>query len=385
MRAGPAATTPGRAPGAQPAAGRGCLPACRRARIRRGVGAGVLSLLVAACTSVNPYHDAAVPHRGPEGFRNNYPTPREGGYWRWQWERWRDGHPRPPANGYRFPMAEPEVAFLRANRSVTAVTWVGHATVLLQVGGLNILTDPHFGPRASPFSFAGPRRFTPPGLTQEQLPRIDAVVLSHNHYDHLDAESVARLAAQPGGAPRFYVPLGMRKWFNAQGITSVTELDWWESRELAGVRIHCVPVQHWSQRTLIDRNQALWGGWVIEHGAQRFFFSGDTGYSQDFRDIARRFGAFDFAAIPIGAYEPRWFMAPFHVNPAEAVQIHLDLDARYSLGIHWGAFELTDEPLDEPPVVLQQELARRGVAAERFFVLRHGETWRMPASPAPPR
>jgi L-ascorbate metabolism protein UlaG (beta-lactamase superfamily) len=276
-------------------------------------------------------------------------------------------------------MASPEVAFLRANKSETTLTWIGHATVLLQIGGRNILTDPHLSERASPVSFAGPRRRVPPGLTLEQLPHVDAVVISHNHYDHLDADTITQLAAQAGGPPQFYVPLGLRRWFNELGIATVTELDWWESREMAGVKIHCVPVQHWSQRTLADRNQALWGGWVIEHPALRFFFTGDTGYSQDFKDIERRFGRFDVAAIPIGAYEPRWFMAPFHVNPAEAVQIHLDLKARYSLGIHWGTFEMTDEPLDEPPVVLERELSRLGIAPERFIVLRHGQTWRLGA------
>lgn len=339
----------------------------------------VLLSTLTACSSMNPYFDPAIPHRGQDGFRNNYSSTREYGYWRWQWERWRDGLPHPPANGYRVPMADPEVAFLLANRSETTVTWIGHATVLLQVGGQNILTDPHLSARASPVSFAGPQRHVPPGLTLEQLPHIDAVAISHNHYDHLDVETITRLAAQAGGPPQFYVPLGLQGWFNALGITTVTELDWWESRELAGVKIHCVPVQHWSQRTLADRNQALWGGWVIEDPTLRFFFTGDTGYSHDFKDIERRFGGFDLAAIPIGAYAPRWFMAPFHVDPAEAVQIHLDLGARHSLGIHWGTFEMSDESLDEPPILLQQELAKRGIAPDRFFVLRHGETRRVGA------
>jgi N-acyl-phosphatidylethanolamine-hydrolysing phospholipase D len=349
-----------------------------RDRIVRWLCTGLL-LTLTACSSINPYFDPAIPHRGRDGFQNNHATIRENGYWRWQWERWRDGLPHPPANGYHFPMADPEVAFLRANKSEATLTWIGHATVLLQVGGQNILTDPHLGARASPVSFAGPRRRVPPGLTLEQLPHIDAVVISHNHYDHLDVETITRLAAQPDGPPRFYVPLGLQTWFNALGIATVTELDWWESRELAGMKIHFVPTQHWSQRSLTDRNQTLWGGWVIEHPALRFFFTGDTGYSQDFTEIERRFGGFDVAAIPIGAYEPRWFMAPFHVNLAEAVQIHLDLHARYSLGIHWGTFELTDEALDEPPVALRQELAKRSMAPDRFFVLRHGQTWRVGA------
>jgi L-ascorbate metabolism protein UlaG (beta-lactamase superfamily) len=341
-----------------------------------------LLLTLTACSGVNPYFEPAIAHRGADGFHNNYPVAREGGFWRWQWDRWRDGLPRPPANGYRFPMADPEVAYLRANKTENTLTWIGHATVLLQVGGLNLLTDPHFGERASPVSFAGPKRRVPPGLTIEQLPHIDAVVISHNHYDHLDLDSIRRLAAQAGGPPQFYVPLGLRPWFNALGVTTVTELDWWDRREQAGVSIHFVPTQHWSQRGLTDRNQTLWGGWVIEHPALRFYFGGDTGYSRDFADVAKRFGSFDLAAIPIGAYEPRSFMAPFHVNPAEAVQIQFDLHARQAVGIHWGTFELTDEALDEPPLALQRELAKRGLDPSTFFVLRHGETRRLDPRPA---
>ena len=336
-------------------------------------------LALTACSSVNPYYDPAIPHRGVDGFRNNHPVAREGSFWKWQLERRRQGVPKPPANGYDFPMAEPRVEYLRNNHTETTLTWIGHATVLLQTAGLNMLTDPHFTERASPVAFAGPKRRVPPGLSFEQLPRIDAVMISHNHFDHLDAPSIRRLAAQPGGSPRFFVPLGLKAWFVDQGAPNVTEIDWWLSVELGGIRIHCVPVQHWSQRTLNDRDQTLWSGWVVEQPAMRFFFAGDAGYSADFREIRRRFGAFDLAAIPIGAYEPRWFMAPYHVNPAEALQIHADLEARHSIGIHWGTFELTDESLDEPPRALREEAQKRGVGAERFVVLKHGETWLLPA------
>jgi L-ascorbate metabolism protein UlaG (beta-lactamase superfamily) len=205
-------------------------------------------------------------------------------------------------------------------------------------------------------------------------------VISHNHYDHLDLDSVRRLAAQSGGSPRFYVPLGLDAWFRDAGIGNVVELDWWESRVEKGLTIHCVPVQHWSKRTLTDRDQTLWSGWVFEHPSFRAFFSGDTGYSRDFADIGRRFGGFDFAALPIGAYEPRWFMSAYHVNPEEAVRIQDDLHARIALGIHWGTFEMTDEPLDEPPQALARALAQRGRGKEHFFVLMHGETRRLEAS-----
>jgi len=316
-----------------------------------------------------PYFDPAKPHRTADGFRNNYPHAEKGGFWRWQWRRLRDGLPQGPEGGYRFEAARPDLV---ANPSIT---WVGHATVLLRVGGLSVLTDPHFSERASPFSFAGPKRVVPPLPALHELPHIDAAVISHNHYDHLDQDTVAKLAAQPGGSPRFFVPLGLKDWFARRGIVDVVELDWWDKLDFKGLELHFVPVQHWSKRTLTDENQSLWGGWVIRHPELSFFFAGDTGYSRDFADIRARFGGFDLAAIPIGAYAPRWFMQIMHLDPAEAVRVHQDVNARQSLAIHWGTFEnLTDESLYEPPLRLAQERKKAGLADDDFFVLRHGET-----------
>ena len=302
-------------------------------------------------------------------FRNNYPHPNKGGFWRWKWEQLRDGVPNNPEDGYRFETATPQLA---ANPSVT---WIGHATVLLRVGGLSVLTDPHFSERASPVRFAGPKRVVPPVPALSELPHIDAVVVSHNHYDHLDHDSVRRLAGQAGGSPRFFVPLGLKDWFTRRGLTDVIEFDWWESLEFKGLEVHLVPVQHWSKRTLSDTNRSLWGGWVLRHPELSFFFAGDTGYSQDFRDIRAKFGGFDLAAIPIGAYAPRWFMQIMHLDPAEAVQVHKDVGARRSLAIHWGTFaNLTDEILYEPPQRLAEERKKAGLTEDDFFVLRHGET-----------
>jgi N-acyl-phosphatidylethanolamine-hydrolysing phospholipase D len=315
------------------------------------------------------YHDPAKPHRGPDGFRNNYPHAEKGGFWRWKWEQLRDGLPRDPEDGYRFETAAPTLV---GNPSVT---WVGHATVLLRVGGMSVLTDPHFSERASPVSFAGPKRVVPAVPRLEELPRIDAVVISHNHYDHLDQDSVRRLAEQAGGSPRFFVPLGLKDWFARRGIEDVEELDWWERRDYKGLEIHFVPVQHWSKRTLTDENQTLWGGWVVRHPELSFFFAGDAGYSQDFADIRKRFGGFDLAAIPIGAYAPRWFMQIMHLDPSEAVRVHHDVNARQSVAIHWGTFaNLTDESLYEPPQRLADERRKAGLAEDAFFVLKHGET-----------
>ncbi len=337
---------------------------------------------VAACSgNYADYYNPAVAHDGRDGFRNNYRAVAPSGFWKWQWERWTRGLPAPaPPGGWNFPVVHPDVEFLRGNHTETTVTWIGHATVLLQLDGKNILTDPHFGKRASPLSFAGPKRQTPVPLKLTELPHVDVVVISHNHYDHLDRGTVQKLARQPGGSPRFYVPLGLKPWFKGAGITDVVELDWWDSRAEGNLRIYCVPVQHWSKRGLFDRNQTLWGGWVIEaRGAHpfRFFFAGDTGYSRDFRDIGGKFGGFDLAALPIGAYAPRWFMSPQHIDPSEAVRIHRDLGARRSIAVHWGTFVLSDEPLDEPPKKLREALKAAGIPGDQFLVLKHGETLRL--------
>jgi len=337
----------------------------------------VLAALV-ACAGANTYFDPLKPHRAAEGFRNNYPHPEKGGFWRWQWERWRDGLPKAPPDGWRFETARTDLAALRDRRHNPGVTWIGHATLLVQLGGLNVLTDPLFSERASPVSFAGPRRVVPPTPPLAELPRIDAVVISHDHYDHLDVESVRALAAQAGGPPRFYVGLGMKAWFAQFGIEDVVEMDWWERAELRGVELTFVPVQHWSKRSLWDENRRLWGGWVLRHPEFSFFFAGDTGYSPDFADIGRRFGGFDLAAIPIGSYAPRWFMKIMHVDAGEAVAIHRDVRARQSVGMHWGTLaNLSDENLDEPPRRLAEARTAAGLKDDDFFVLKHGETRRL--------
>ena len=345
----------------------------------------MLALVVGACAAPgNPNYDRTKSHHTSDGFRNNYIEGlgnSGGSFWKWQWERWRDGLPKPPENGYDFQQVKPDVAWLKANRTETAATWIGHATVLLQVAGVNILTDPHLTERASPVSFAGPKRRVPPALDFATMPHIDMVVISHNHYDHLDQQTVLRLSRQPGGSPRFFVPLGNQAWFADLGITDVVEMDWWGRRDFKGLEVHFTPVQHWSARTPNDRLRTLWGGWYIKAPGWRAFFIGDTGYSKDFTDIAARLGPVDFAMLPVGAYEPRWFMASQHVDPAEAIRIHRDLGARFTLGIHWGTFELTDEPLDEPPKRLALELKRAGLGREVFSVVRHGETLRFPNRP----
>jgi N-acyl-phosphatidylethanolamine-hydrolysing phospholipase D len=245
-----------------------------------------------------------------------------------------------------------------------------------------------FSERASPVASFGPRRAQPPGLSLAQLPRIDVVLVSHNHYDHLDEASVKALNAQAGGPPLFVVPLGLKAWFADIGIQRVTELDWWDALRLdapgGAVEVVLTPAQHWSGRTLADRLATLWGGFAVFAPDLHLIYTGDTGYSPDFKEIRRRFAkrqtdaGFDVALIPVGAYEPRWFMASQHVNPAEAVQIHLDLGATRAVGVHWGTFNLADESLDEPPKALADARRAAGLADEAFQVLAIGQTLKLP-------
>jgi len=330
-------------------------------------------------------------------FQNRYVAfePRGlGDLLKWRIDASRQGLPNDPTTP--IPQVAPDLAFLRANAVAgaamePAVTWIGHASTLVQVGGINLLTDPVFSERASPLAFIGPKRHVAPGLRVADLPRIDAVVVSHNHYDHLDAASVDALAAQPGGPPLFIVPLGVKAWFADRGISRVTELDWWQSIRIGDAEVMLVPAQHWSGRSLSDRMATLWGGYAVLAPEFHLFFAGDTAYSRDFADIHARLSprhggadrGFDLALIPIGAYEPRWFMSQQHVDPAEAVRIHLDLHARQSIGIHWGTFSLTDESLDEPPRALEVARREQGVADDAFGVMAIGETRRFPRRSSP--
>jgi len=358
---------------------------------------------------LNPYYDADKPHHRPDGFQNRYGdfTPRSvRDVLRWKREAKRAGLPRAPLDAP--PVVRPDHAFLRANAGAgaamqPALTFIGHSTVLAQLPagtrGLTVLTDPMFSDRASPFSFAGPRRLQPPALTAAQLPHVDLVLISHNHYDHLDTASVRALAAQAGGPPLFVVPLGIGPWLARHGVRGAVELDWWDTHLLdtggAVAEVTLTPAQHWSGRGLSDRLATLWGGFAVLAPEFHLFFAGDTGYSPDFTDIRSHFaalqgaaqgGGFDAALIPVGAYDPRWFMREQHVDPPEAVQIHLDLGAKRSIGIHWGTFALTDEALDQPPRHLAAARAAQGLAETDFSVMAIGETRRLPrrtTSPSP--
>ena len=340
---------------------------------RKCAALALLGLLM-GCTYANPYYDPAKKHHRPDGFTNNYLDDAEIGadFWRWQWQKLAEGVPA--QNPGRVPLKPVDLAYLKANRSDITVTFLGHATALWQLGGRNILTDPIFSERASPFSFAGPKRETPLPLKVEELPHIDVVFVSHNHYDHLDRPTVLALNRQPGGPPLFVVPLGIDLWLRDQGITSVKALDWWDRHTLGDLALTLVPVQHWSARTPFDRRETLWGGIVAAHAGYTMFYSGDTGYSRDFADIGARFGGFDYAQMPVGCYEPRWFMRGQHVNEEEAVRIHQDVKSRFSVGVHWGAYRLCDDPVESPLDGLPKARAKLGVADDAFVLLALGET-----------
>ena len=265
-------------------------------------------------------------------------------------------------------------AWLRDNarHSAPSVTWMGHASVLVQMDHTTLLTDPIWSATASPLSWLGPRRFVPPPMPIEALPAIDAVLISHSHYDHLDLPTLRALAAR--GTTRFLVPLGVGEILRDAGVGPAEELDWWESRTVGGVTVTCVPARHWSQRGIGDLNRTLWSGWVVVGPTHRFWFAGDTGYTRSFADIGERFGPFDLAAIPIGAYSPPAMMQPVHLDPEEAVQAGLDARASSLLGIHYGTFDLTDEPLDEPPRRFHAAAAQRGIDGGRIWTPAIGET-----------
>lgn len=253
------------------------------------------------------------------------------------------------------------------------VTFVNHATFLLQYDKFNILTDPVWSRRASPYQWIGPERKRPPGIRFEDLPPVDIVLISHNHYDHLDIPTVERLHREHD--PLFVVPLGVERLLLDHGIHHVVDMDWWQQHAVnSSFSVSAVPARHFSGRGLFDRNKTLWCGYVIEGPAGNVYFAGDTGYGDFFREIGRKFYPINLSLIPIGAFLPRWFMAPIHLSPAEALQVHREVGSAISIGMHFGTFPLADDGMREAPQVLQQELDRCPVPPDEFLVLQEGTT-----------
>jgi len=260
-------------------------------------------------------------------------------------------------------------AYLSEPGEPPSVTWIGHATLAIHEDDLVVLTDPHFSERA-----LWPRRLHPPGVPIASIPGHAIALVSHTHYDHFDETTVRELPA----TVRWFVPLGVGRFLRAWGREHVVELDWWQSAQHGDWRLTCLPSQHWSLRFGQGRNQTLWCAWLIDSGTHRYFFAGDTGWFGGFAEYGRRFDPIDVALLPIGAYEPRWFMRYQHMNPDEAYQAFAALGARYMIPMHWGTFDLTDEPLDLPPKALERAVRARGGELSRVKRLAIGERWELP-------
>lgn len=277
-----------------------------------------------------------------------------------KWPKWRED------------VSVPSKFRARTEKGELSTTYINHATHLIQIDGLNLITDPIYSERASPLRWAGPKRVHAPAVKFEDLPHIDVVLISHNHYDHMDANTILQLRERFD--PLFVVPLGNSTLIQDMGANRVQELDWWQDLTVEGVKISLTPAQHWSARGVLDRNRALWGSFAIKGEKQNIYFGGDTGYGPHFKKIGDELGPFDLSLIPIGAYEPRWFMKNQHVNPEEAVRAHRDLRSCLSLGTHFGTFRLTDEAIDDPARELVEALKLQKVSEKEFLVPRPGET-----------
>ena len=320
-------------------------------------------------------------HHGPDGrFRNPWPgnvNPGLGHILRFLRER-RRAAPTPPHGS--FPVAEPAVVYPRGDADALSATWVGHSTVLLQLGNLNVITDPVFSPRAFPVQWAGPRRVMDPGLPLDALPPLDLILLSHNHYDHLDRPAVKRLVRlHPDAA--WVGPLGLARYVRPWGVRSLIELDWWQETSIKGVRVTGTPARHFSARGVRDRNRSLWCGFALESAGFRLYFAGDSAYHPEFGEVGTRCGPFDLVMIPIGAYDPRWFMQVVHMDAEEAVRVYQEVIADHPgatqplmLGIHWGTFRLTTEAMDEPPRRVAARWREARLDPGKLWIAKFGET-----------
>jgi L-ascorbate metabolism protein UlaG (beta-lactamase superfamily) len=334
-----------------------------------GVAFFATGINVSCLLSSPAYHGPVTDHFNGETFNNAEGNALRGlgDFLKWQWSRkrgpWRefvDAAPGPP----------PPV---RVAGGAIRVTYVNHATLLIQMDGMNFLTDPIWSQRASPVGFAGPVRVRPPGIRFEDLPPIDIVLVSHNHYDHMDLSTLERL--RTSFAPRVFTGLGNAEFLLSRGITNAHDLDWWQSIELnPGVRLISVPAQHFSGRGTIDQNATLWTGFVIEGPSGRVYFAGDTGYGSHFRAARERLGPMRVALLPIGAYEPRWFMRSVHMSPRDAIRAAIDLEATTSIAMHFGTFPLADDGEEQPLYELARALAQDGrLSPDRFLTLGFGE------------
>ncbi|MFC1554650.1 MBL fold metallo-hydrolase [candidate division KSB1 bacterium] len=323
--------------------------------------------------SENEFYDMRKKHHTRTGFRNTSPDFVSHGFKEvFKWgvvDRIKGKKPDKP-DKYDFETVDNDGRSLRENESSFTVTWIGHSSLFVQIERQNILIDPVWSDRASPVGFIGPARYVKPGVELKDLPEIDIVIISHDHYDHFDLPTIKKL----GNTPKYFIPLGLGSQLEDNGITNYTELDWWDKSEISGLELICTPAQHFSGRGLKNRNNTLWASWVILGKERRFYYGGDSGYFDGFSEIGEKSGPFDIAALPIGSYKPEWFMSPVHLSPDEALKVFQELNADIMIPIHWGTFELSDEPLDDPPKVLMESAEKMGVDKSRIYLFKHGET-----------
>jgi N-acyl-phosphatidylethanolamine-hydrolysing phospholipase D len=324
----------------------------------------------------------AAHHRPEGGFRNPWPSAETHGFLdflKWSIIERRRNPRRPDPDPSEFVLADPSFIVPRSAPEQLTLTWVGHTSFLLQIAGLNILVDPVWSKRASPVQFAGPQRRVPPAVEFDRLPPIDAIALSHDHYDHLDAPTITRIAERYP-AVMWYAPLGVGAFLRQRGAREIIERDWWQESSIGSLLLTCVPAQHFSGRTLGRRNTTLWCGWTFRSPDHAVFFAGDTALHPEFGSIAAGCGPFDVAILPIGAYEPRWFMGSVHMNPEDCMKAITQLTQGQHgrrlvmAAAHWGTFKLTDEPMDEPPARMREQWRVAGLDNNDLWIMRHGET-----------
>ena len=315
--------------------------------------------------------DPTKEHHGKNRFNSRSVT----SFTKWLKMRFKEGR-YPPIDQAEIAsiVQDPDGELIHSPADLPRATWIGHATMLVQYRGINFLTDPHLTDHPAPIDYLFPGRITQPALRHTEMPKIDFIVISHNHYDHLDHRTVDVF----GNSVTWYVPLGLKTWLERQGIHSdkVVELDWWQAHQFSDdVHVTFTPSIHWSKRMPWDTNKSLWGSWSVKIAGFNSWFGGDTAYDEGlFRKIGRRTGPYQLSFIPIGAYGPRYFMSSQHVDPAQAVLIHKNIQTERSIAIHWGTFQLTHEPFFEPPALLKEVMNLENMPQSRFKILKVGET-----------
>lgn len=336
-------------------------------------------LFANACAN-NKYYDPNKKHHTKEGFKNLYidDNAKKGGLFKYNKmkyfgdEYWSDHE----EHAHEIEVIDVDVKLINTYANKPRITWLGHSTFLVQNKNTNVLTDPVFSDRVSPLCFVGPLRYVKHPMDYKNLPKIDYVIISHNHYDHLDKDSIKMLFERNENI-KFFVPLGLKELFLDLEVKSeaVFEFDWADSKKSENIYVKALPSQHWSARGLFDKRETLWASWYLDFKDFDFWFAGDTGYNKiQFKEIGKELKQVDLAFIPIGAYAPRWFMKLYHVDTNEAVKIHKDVNAKKSIGMHWGTFPLTAEDPIEPKIKLEEELIKQNINKDEFITLKIGET-----------